>query len=100
MTLDRPLTRIAVAALCGVWLSAAGAATREELIAARHDLEGIRTELGADSIAYLSLEGLEAATGGGDERFCRACLTGHYPTPVPVAADKDRFEATGLPVVR
>ena len=75
-------------------------ATREELIAARHDLEGIRSELGADSIAYLSLEGLEAATGGGDERFCRACLTGHYPTPVPVAADKDRFEATGLPVVR
>jgi amidophosphoribosyltransferase len=75
-------------------------ATREELIGARHDLEGIREELGADSIAYLSLEGLEAATGGGDERFCRACLTGRYPTPVPVAADKDRFEATGLPVVR
>jgi len=33
VTLDRPLTRIAVAALCGVWLSAAGAATREELMA-------------------------------------------------------------------
>jgi amidophosphoribosyltransferase len=75
-------------------------ATRDELIAARQDLDGICREVGADSLAYLSLEGLELATGGGEERHCRACLTGRYPTPVPAAADKDRFEATGLPVVR
>jgi amidophosphoribosyltransferase len=57
-----------------------------------------RAVLGADSLAYLSLDGLEAATGHGDDRFCRACLTGRYPTAVPAAADKDRFEATRLPV--
>ena len=60
--------------------------------------ERVGAELGADSLAYLSLEGLEAATGHGDDRFCRACLTGRYPTAVPAAADKERFEATRLPV--
>jgi len=73
-------------------------ATKDEMIAAAKSLEEIRAELDADSLAYLSLEGLEAATGHGDDRFCRACLTGRYPTSVPVAADKDRFEATRLPV--
>jgi len=73
-------------------------ATKDEMIAAAKSLEEIRVELDADSLAYLSLEGLEASTGHGDDRFCRACLTGRYPTPVPVAADKDRFEATQLPV--
>ncbi|MBM3680271.1 MAG: amidophosphoribosyltransferase [Actinobacteria bacterium] len=73
-------------------------ATKNEMIAAAKSLEEIRVELDADSLAYLSLEGLEASTGHGDDRFCRACLTGRYPTPVPVAADKDRFEATQLPV--
>ncbi|MFM8612746.1 MAG: amidophosphoribosyltransferase [Actinomycetota bacterium] len=73
-------------------------ATKDEMIAAAKSLEEIRVELAADSLAYLSLEGLEASTGHGDDRFCRACLTGRYPTPVPAAADKDRFEATQLPV--
>jgi amidophosphoribosyltransferase len=73
-------------------------ATKDEMIAAAKSLEEIRQELDADSLAYLSLDGLEAATGHGDDRFCRACLTGRYPTVVPAAADKDRFEATRLPV--
>ena len=73
-------------------------AAKDQLIAAHKSLEEIRQHLGADSLAYLSLEGLEAATGHGDERYCRACLTGKYPTTVPIAADKDRFEATRLPV--
>ncbi len=74
-------------------------ATKDEQIASGKSIEEIRAQLGADSLAYLSLEGLEAATGGGDDRFCRACLTGRYPTTVPIAADKNRFEATRLPVV-
>lgn len=73
--------------------------TKDQMIASGKSIEEIRLQLGADSLAYLSLEGLEAATGGGDDRFCRACLTGSYPTTVPIAADKDRFEATRLPVV-
>ncbi len=74
-------------------------ATKGELIAAHKSVEEIREHLGADSLAYLSLDGLEAATGHGDDRFCRACLTGRYPTSVPLAADKERFESTRLPVV-
>ena len=66
--------------------------------AANQSVEEIRQHLGADSLAYLSLDGLEAATGHGDDRYCRACLTGEYPTIVPLAADKERFEATQLPV--
>ncbi len=73
--------------------------TKDQMIASGKSIEEIRVQLGADSLAYLSLEGLEAATGGGDDRFCRACLTGRYPTAVPIAADKNRFEATRLPVV-
>jgi amidophosphoribosyltransferase len=73
-------------------------ATKAEMIAANQTLERVREQIGADTLAYLSLEGLEAATGHGDDRYCRACLTGRYPTAVPAAADKDRFEATQLPV--
>ncbi len=73
-------------------------ATKDQMIAAHKSIEEIRQDLGADSLAYLSLDGLEAATGHGDDRYCRACLTGVYPTVVPLAADKDRFEATQLPV--
>ncbi len=74
-------------------------ATKEQLIAAQLSVDEIAAHLDADSLAYLSLDGLEAATGHGDERYCRACLTGRYPTVVPTSADKGRFEATRLPVV-
>lgn len=57
--------------------------TNEELIAARHngDVEGIRKELGADSLAYLSGAGLkEALTGNPQARgFCMGCMVGHTP---------------------
>ena len=44
------------------------------------------TQLGADSLAYLSLEGLQLAIERPADRFCRACLTGNYPVAVPEAA--------------
>ncbi|MGH9109567.1 MAG: amidophosphoribosyltransferase [Acidimicrobiales bacterium] len=56
--------------------------TREELLAADRSLEEIERFLGVDSLAYISLANLEAAIGGGG--FCEACLTGRYPTAVPV----------------
>ena len=56
---------------------------RAELLAARMELEEIREHLGADSVAYLSLEGLEAAIGAEGDGFCSACLTGAYPTEIP-----------------
>jgi amidophosphoribosyltransferase len=56
--------------------------TRSELIASSHSIEQIREHLGVDSLGYLSLEGmLEAA--GPDDRYCHACFSGQYPTPIP-----------------
>ncbi|WP_456467672.1 amidophosphoribosyltransferase [Archaeoglobus sp.] len=59
--------------------------TREELIAANYSVEEIGKLLGADSLAYLSLEGLLKAIriAGGGKDYCLACLTERYPVPVP-----------------
>lgn len=55
--------------------------TKKQLIAANKTVEEIREFIGADSLAYLSLEGLKAAAGEGDKvRYCTACYTGDYPT--------------------
>jgi amidophosphoribosyltransferase len=56
--------------------------TKEELIASAQSLEEIRAYLGADSLAYLSREGLYAFTPGGGSGFCDACFTGRYPVPL------------------
>jgi amidophosphoribosyltransferase len=63
--------------------------SKEELIASSHSGEQIRDFVGADSLAYLSLDGLqEAVADNGD--YCYACYTGDYPTElVQVAAMKD-----------
>jgi amidophosphoribosyltransferase len=61
---------------------------RDDLLAAKLPLESVREHLAADSLAYLSLANLMAAVGAPEEDghgFCRACLTGRYPTEVPVA---------------
>jgi amidophosphoribosyltransferase len=56
---------------------------RSELIAATHTLEEIRKYLDADSLAYLSLEGLTGAVNGGKSRYCTSCYTGAYPVAFP-----------------
>ncbi len=55
--------------------------TREELLAAvyNNDTDAIRDYLGADSIHYLSMEGLMSAMGKDHSQFCRACFNGEYP---------------------
>jgi amidophosphoribosyltransferase len=65
--------------------------TREELIAANFDLEHIRQHLGADSLGYLSLDGMLKAVPDGPDGFCHACFSGDYPTPPPTDPDKLRF---------
>ena len=65
--------------------------TREELIAANLDLEGIRTHLGVDSLGYLSLDGMLQSVPDGPHGFCHACFSGDYPTPPPTDPDKLRF---------
>jgi len=64
-----------------------------EMIASSKSVEEIREYIGATSLAYLSHDGLVAATRRPESELCRACLTGRYPTPVPDAHAKLRFEA-------
>jgi len=54
--------------------------TQKELIASSHSVDEIRRYLGADSLAYLSLDGLREAVGDTGGEFCTACYTGNYPT--------------------
>jgi amidophosphoribosyltransferase len=67
-------------------------ASADEMIAAHATVEEVREAIGATSLAYLSLEGLQAATRRPESALCRACLTGDYPTRVPDDAAKLRFE--------
>jgi amidophosphoribosyltransferase len=60
-------------------------ATRTELIAGRLGVEEIRVSIGADSLGYVSLEGLTGATALPAGSLCRACFTGEYPVPVAEA---------------
>jgi amidophosphoribosyltransferase len=55
--------------------------SKKELIAANKTVDEIREFIGADSLAYLSLEGLKQACGDGEKTtYCTACYTGRYPT--------------------
>jgi amidophosphoribosyltransferase len=58
-------------------------ATRAELLANGLDREGVRRSLGADSLGYVSLDGLVAASEQPKTRLCRACFDGEYPIPLP-----------------
>jgi len=60
-------------------------ASRAELIAGSLSVEEIRASLGADSLGYVSLAGLTAATTLPAGRLCRACFDGSYPIPVAEA---------------
>jgi amidophosphoribosyltransferase len=62
--------------------------TRKELIGSSHSVEEICRYLGADSLGYLSLDGMLKATGSDPANFCHACFTGAYrvgiePEPTP-----------------
>jgi len=66
--------------------------TRHELVASDLSVEEIRRFVGADSLGYLSLEGMVAATGAPKDNFCRACFDGEYPIEVPEGAGKFLLE--------
>jgi amidophosphoribosyltransferase len=65
---------------------------RSTLIAARMDIDEIRDHLDADSLGYLSLEGLLEATHVAEAGFCTACLSGNYPTDIDSVTDKFHLE--------
>jgi amidophosphoribosyltransferase len=61
-------------------------ATRAELVASGLDTDGVRRSIGADSLGYISLDGLIAASEQPRSRLCTACFTGEYPIPLPEEA--------------
>src|SRR3954451_5709345 len=67
-------------------------AEEDEMIASSRTVEQIREHIGATSLGYLSLEGLEESTRRPPSELCRACLTRDYPTAVPREGAKLRFE--------
>jgi amidophosphoribosyltransferase len=72
--------------------------TREEMIAHGRSVGQIAEELGADSLAYLSLDGVYEAIAGSRDTHCDACFSGEYPLEnTGEAQTKDAFE---LPLVR
>ncbi|MGB9879965.1 MAG: amidophosphoribosyltransferase, partial [Anaerolineae bacterium] len=75
-------------------------ASQDEFIAFGKTIDQIAQELGATSLAYLSLEGLMRATGvkNAERTFCAACFTGEYPCEVPeqLRLSKFRFESGSL----
>jgi len=72
--------------------------SRSQLIAANLDVSEICEYVGANSLAYLSLEGLKEATGAPRAGFCDACLTGNYPVAVPKTDVEMAF--LGTPITR
>jgi amidophosphoribosyltransferase len=62
--------------------------TRQELIGADLLVEQICDYIGAESLGYLSLEGMVEAAGGDKASFCRACFDGEYPIPIPEGVGK------------
>ncbi len=67
-------------------------ATRRELIAAQKSIPEICSFIGADSLGYLSIEGLIKAVALPRDIFCLACFTGDYPIPVQLEMDKLALE--------
>jgi len=71
-------------------------ASRAELIASGLEIEEIRRSIGSDSLSYVSMEGLIAATTIDEKKLCTACFTGKYPISVPadMSEGKMRLEVT------
>jgi amidophosphoribosyltransferase len=74
-------------------------ASKAELIANGLDTEGIRRSIGADSLGYVSLAGLVAASEQPSSRLCMACFDGSYPIPIPDVVGKHILEGIERTVV-
>ena len=65
---------------------------RKKLVGAQYSIEEIKEMIGADSLGYLSVEGLYESIGMPSDSLCKACFDGNYPMEVPKTADKFLFE--------
>lgn len=66
--------------------------SRTQLVASNHSIEEIRQKVSADSLGFLSIEGLLQTPINAKCEFCTACFSGDYPMEVPVEEDKMKFE--------
>ncbi len=66
--------------------------SKKNLIACKMSVEEICKEIGADSLGYLSVEGVKKMAEGADCDFCVGCFTEQYPAPVPSESEKSKFE--------
>src|SRR5262245_55022815 len=71
-------------------------ADEDQLAAAHRSVEEMREHIGATSLAYLSIEGMQEATQLPEDSVCRACFTRNYPTRVPAKVEKLRFERASV----
>lgn len=65
--------------------------SQDQLIAATKSVEEIAAQIGVDSLAYLSRDGMLKATGEDPNSFCSACFTGDYPIPVPELVKRSKL---------
>ena len=71
-------------------------ATLDQLIAANYTVDEICEIIGADSLKFLSLKGLEEAVSAGQNEYCRGCFTGKYPIDVQLEMDKLRMDRLAI----
>jgi amidophosphoribosyltransferase len=72
--------------------------SQSQLIAATKSVQEIEAQLGADSLAYLSWEGMLEATGVAINSFCSACFTGDYPIDIPTQVKRSKLMLEKVPV--
>ncbi|MEL6603555.1 MAG: amidophosphoribosyltransferase [Cyanobacteria bacterium J06614_10] len=70
---------------------------QDQLIAATKSVKEIEQQLGADSLAYLSWEGMLEATGVAVNSFCSACFTGDYPIDIPMQVKRTKLMLEKVP---
>ena len=66
--------------------------SRDNLIACKMSIDEIRDHIGADSLGYLSIEGVHAIAKESNLSMCDACFTGKYPIEVPEEMPKDKYD--------
>ena len=71
--------------------------SKNNLIANRLTLDGICQSIGADSLGYLSVEGIRGIAKEAKVGFCDACFTGNYPIEVPKGPQEDKFSQKIVP---
>ncbi len=71
--------------------------SQDQLIAATKSVKEIEAQLGADSLAYLSWEGMLEATGSESNSFCSACFTGDYPIDIPSQVKRSKLMLEKVP---